>query len=76
MSGKYIIEASWEKIIDDDYDTALDFLLKARTDVNKHFGHLSEEQKIDLVKVLCTNATILHKYTKQLIGKQHYGNQN
>lgn len=76
MSGKYIIEASWEKIIDDDYDTALDFLLKAQTGVNEHFAHLSEEQKIDLVKVLCTNATILHKSTKQLIGKQHYGNQN
>ena len=48
MSGKYIIEASWEKIIEDDYDTALEFLLKARTDVNEHFADLSEEQKIDL----------------------------
>lgn len=74
MSQNYKIEASWEKIINDDYDTALDFLMKARVDVNKHFDHLSEEQKIDLVKVLCTNATILHKSTKQLIGKQYYSN--
>tara|TARA_A100001234_G_scaffold100830_1_gene88726 strand:- start:6105 stop:6329 length:225 start_codon:yes stop_codon:yes gene_type:complete len=74
MSQNYKIEASWEKIIEDDYDTALKFLMKARADVNEHFDHLSEEQKIDLVKVLCTNATILHKSTKQLIGKQYYSN--
>lgn len=74
MSQKYKIEASWERIIDDDYDAALNFLMKARADVNNHFDHLSEEQKIDLVKVLCTNATILHKSTKQLIGKQYYSN--
>ena len=42
MSGKYIIEASWEKIIEDDYDTALEFLLKARTDVNEHFPNAQD----------------------------------
>ena len=48
MSGKYIIEASWEKIIDDDYDTALDFLLKARTEPSEFCGANSQLSPMQL----------------------------
>ena len=71
--SKYEVDASWQTLHDQAYETVQDYMTRAAAYVDKKFGEYTDNQKLDLIRCLVDNANRQLNTTVALVSAQEYG---